>query len=451
MLRTSPARSIRTTLFTWLLPAAVVVIALAWLIHGQLLAHMSRSFAESRLLEEANFIEHQLRKSWGNDQPLGEAGRSVEEVFHHAFAIGTEGQRHISPEIWQPALAPLLASRVTGTISGKAELIGATSATSFLAYRRSGNIDGSPFTIVVAEDLTVLTQGEKSLHLWTAALSGALLLMLIGMIFLAVHLSLRSVKGIQQSLLALQAGERERLDQDTPVEFAPLTGQINGLLDTLEQRLHHSRNALANLSHSIKTPIAAVRQVLEDDQRPLDKPSRQQLVRKLATIDQQLEAELRRERIAGPRIGHRAHPVKQARELLWMLGRLYPDKRFDLTTDLPPDTVWPVDEHDLNEMLGNLLDNAGKWATTQIILELADTGQRWVVRVKDDGPGVEASQLKQLGTRGVRLDQQTPGHGIGLAIVRDLAGRYQGSLTFGITNSGGLEACLELPATLTTP
>lgn len=448
MPRTKAVYSIRVTLFAWLLPAAVTVIALAWLIHGQLLEHMSLSFAKSRLLEEANFIEHQLQQSMTQNQPLGDAGRSVEAVFHHAFAIGLGDQQKVSPAAWQPVLTPLLAGQENGIISASTELAGSPAPINYLAYRRSGDFGGTRFTIVVAEDLTALTRGETNLHLWTAGLSGALLLMLIGMIFLAVHLALRSVRGIQRALLQLQAGERERLDQRMPAEFAPLTDQINALLTTLEQRLSHSRNALANLSHSIKTPIAAVRQILEDDQRPLDQQSRQQLVRKLADIDQQLEAELRREQIAGPAIGHQAHPLKQARELLWMLGRLYPDTRFELVTELAPETTWPVDEHDLNEMLGNLLDNAGKWAEKQVVLRLAANNGTLKVRVEDDGPGVAHDQLDHLGTRGVRLDQQTPGHGIGLAIVRDLAERYHGSLVFELCTGGGLAANLELPATL---
>ncbi|SDW14433.1 ATP-binding protein [Marinobacter mobilis] len=448
MPRTRTVYSIRVTLFAWLLPAAVTVIILAWLVHGLLLEHMSRSFAKSRLLEEANFIEHQLQEALSQNRPFGDAGRSVEEVFHHAFAIGMGDQQKVSPESWQPVLTPLLTGQENGIISASAELAGSSTTISYLAYRRSGDFEGTPFTIVVAEDLTALTRGETKLHLWTAVLSGTLLLMLVGMIFLAVHLALRSVRGIQQALLQLQAGERERLDQRMPAEFAPLTDQINALLNTLEQRLSHSRNALANLSHSIKTPIAAVRQILEDDQRPLDQQSRQQLVRKLADIDQQLEAELRREQIAGPRIGHQAHPLKQARELLWMLGRLYPDSHFELVTALAPEATWPVDEHDLNEMLGNLLDNAGKWAEKQVILRLAANNGTLTVRVEDDGPGVAPGQLDSLGTRGVRLDQQTPGHGIGLAIVRDLAERYHGSLMFELSPSGGLAATLELPATL---
>jgi len=87
------------------------------------------------------------------------------------------------------------------------------------------------------------------------------------------------------------------------------------------------------------------------------------MAERLSDIDRQLEAEMRRSRFAGPQIGKSAYPIKQARDLLWMLGRLYPEKSFELSSSLPEDSRWPIEEHDLNEVLGNLLDNAGKWSS----------------------------------------------------------------------------------------
>ncbi|NIV33519.1 MAG: GHKL domain-containing protein, partial [Anaerolineae bacterium] len=109
---------------------------------------------------------------------------------------------------------------------------------------------------------------------------------------------------------------------------------------------------------------------------------------------------------------------------LWMLGRLYPDKSFELDSELMEERRWPLEEHDLNEVLGNLLDNGGKWSQKTVELSLLEENGRMTIVVEDDGPGVRPDSLPSLGVRGLRLDEQTPGHGLGLAIVREITERY---------------------------
>ncbi|OZB15554.1 MAG: hypothetical protein B7X58_06355 [Marinobacter sp. 34-60-7] len=220
---------------------------------------------------------------------------------------------------------------------------------------------------------------------------------------------------------------------------------MNELLDTLDRRLERSRDALANLSHSLKTPIAAVKQALEDESRALDPELRRTMARRLANLDQQLEAEMRRSRFAGPQAGKGAQPVKQARDLLWMLGRLYRDKQFELNTQLDDAARWPIEEQDLNEVLGNLLDNAGKWATQLVDVTLSEYDDCLHLCVRDDGAGVDATTLPQLGTRGLRLDEQTPGHGLGLAIVSEIVACYRGRIRFSASEQGGLTVEISLP------
>ena len=221
--------------------------------------------------------------------------------------------------------------------------------------------------------------------------------------------------------------------------------QLNQLLDSLDQRLERSRDALANLSHSVKTPIAAVRQILDDKSHPLNNDLRHQMAARLNDIDKQLEAEMRRSRFAGPQVGKSAYPLKQARDLLWMLGRLYPEKSFELSSALPEESRWPVEEHDLNEILGNLLDNAGKWSNGYVELSLSQDNGLTRMVVTDDGPGVNENELTSLGQRGLRLDEQTPGHGLGLAIAREIVERYGGHVTFSTASGSGLQVTVEIP------
>lgn len=440
----NPRRSIRKSLLTLLLPAAIALMVAAWIVHGLLLERMARGFVEDRLQDEVSFLEHQLRKSGPQEIRNIAEGDYFEEVFHHAFALRTGSQIHSSPAQWSGVLEPLLSEAETGFVR-QTNPEPAASVAEFLAYRKALTLNGEPVVIVVAEDLTSLQHSQQELHLWTGIVSAILLTLLILAIWLAIRWSLRSVSRLQYGLTALQTGTSNRLDVDAPAEFQPLISQLNQLLDTLDQRLARSRDALANLSHSVKTPVSAIRQVLEDDTRALDPEMRQQLAQRLSDIDRQLESEMRRSRFAGPQAGKAAQPVSQARDLLWMLGRLYPDKNFELETELGPETRWPVEEHDLNEILGNLLDNAGKWATHQVSLHLSREDNQLTLEVRDDGPGVASEKLDTLGTRGLRLDEQTPGHGLGLAIVRDILAGYGGTLQFTSPTTPGLIARVKLP------
>jgi signal transduction histidine kinase len=435
--------SIKGALLLLLLPAGIGLMAIAWLVHGLLLERMSREFVESRLKDEVAFLEHHIRQADGQIDML-QTGDYFEEVFHHAFAIQSPAQTVISPQSWQPLLSPLLQPNDQNSIRVHgAEIPNAPS--DILAYRESFLVNDIPITVIVSEDMGALQNSQAELHAWTAIVSILLILLLVGVIWFGINLSMRPVVSLQAALKRLQSGEISRINVKAPEEFRPLVQQLNHLLDSLDQRLERSREALANLSHSVKTPIAAVRQVLEDTSRPLNIDLRHEMGSRLSDIDRQLEAEMRRSQFAGPQVGKSAYPVKQARDLLWMLGRLYPEKSFELSTSLTEEFRWPIEEQDLNEILGNLLDNAGKWSTSFVELFLTQSDGFARMTVSDDGQGVKADEMSSLGQRGLRLDEQTPGHGLGLAIVREIVNRYGGNVTFSTTSQGGLRVALEIP------
>lgn len=434
--------SVKGTLLLLLLPAGIGLMAIAWLIHGILLEKMSQEFVESRLQEEVVFLEHHLRQVDGQINML-ETGDYFEKVFHHSFAIHSPEQTVISPKQWQPLLQPLLDSHKNEFIKVRNKENNTPS--DILAYRQSFHIAGVPITVIVAEDMRGLKASQANLHTWTAVVSLLLILLLMGVIWIGINLSMRPVVSLKAELKGLQSGTIARIHTQAPDEFQPLVLQLNQLLDSLDQRLERSREALANLSHSIKTPIAALRQILEDTSRPLDNNLRQEMAARLADLDRQLEAEMRRSRFAGPQIGKSAYPVKQARDLLWMLGRLYTDKSFELSTSLTDDTRWPIEEHDLNEIMGNLLDNAGKWSASYVELSLEQHNGTVTIIVTDDGTGVANAEKANLGQRGLRLDEQTPGHGLGLAIVREIIARYSGQIAFLTGTKGGLKVWIEIP------
>ncbi|PFG08675.1 MULTISPECIES: sensor histidine kinase [unclassified Marinobacter] len=434
--------SVKGALLTLLLPAGIVLMTIAWFVHGLLLERMSREFVESRLKDEVAFLELNIRQAEGKIDML-KTGDYFEKVFHHAFAIQSSDQTVISPQSWQPLLNPLLQFDGDESIRVHNAKI-ANAPSDILAYRKSFVVNGVPVKVIVSEDMGALKSSQAELHAWTAIVSILLIILLVGIIWFGINLSMRPVVSLQAALKRLQSGEISRIDAEAPEEFQPLVQQLNQLLDSLDQRLERSREALANLSHSVKTPIAAVRQVLEDTSRPLDESLRHEMGSRLSDIDRQLEAEMRRSRFAGPQVGKSAYPVKQARDLLWMLGRLYPEKSFELSTSLTEEFRWPIEEHDLNEILGNLLDNAGKWSTECVELSLEQRNGLAQIVVTDDGSGVSESDQVHLGQRGRRLDEQTPGHGLGLAIVRDIVARYGGHASFSSGSKGGLRVLVEI-------
>jgi len=329
--KSKPGRSIRTTLLCWLLPFAAIFMGVAWVLHGVLLERMTRDFVKDRLYQEAAFIEQNLRATpAGDGNQIAFQHDSFNAASHHVYAVSLAGRELYSHPDWSAQLQPWLTQPEAGLQTLSTKLPGQSAPSYFLAYRATSSVEGQPLIIVVAEDYSVLKAGEQELHLWTALVAVALLLLLIGMIWLAVHLSLRPTTQLRHQLQQLRQGGRSRLDEAVPAEFQRLTQQLNQLLDTLDQRLERSRHTNANLSHSVKTPIAAITQMLSNTQQPIDDAMRTQITSKLAEINLQLDTSMRSAQAAGPQAGKNANPVVQARDMLWMLGRLYANKRFEL-------------------------------------------------------------------------------------------------------------------------
>lgn len=434
-------RSIRSTLLLWLLPFATLFMLLAWYLHGTLLDRMSRDFVRERLQQEVAMIEQQLGTPAGLDAL---DGNYFGALSHHLFVLRVGEQVRLSHPQWSALLLPWLDLPDQGLIELHGLPEGEAAAHRYMAWRSETRVNGQPVTIVAAEDYSQLQAGAHELHLWTAAVAAGLLVVLFALILLAVQLSMRPVRQLQQDLQALKQGRLQRLGDAVPQEFSGLIAQLNQLLDTLQHRLQKVREANANLSHRIKTPIAAINQLISSEQ-PITTEARSQIGQRLDDISRQLDSSLHASHSGGPLAGSSCQPLEQARELLWMLGRLHSNVEFDLDSTLIDTARWPIEEQDFSELLGNLADNAGKWARSRVRVRLSEQADQRILEVHDDGPGVAPEERSQLGTRGWRLDQQMPGHGLGLAIVRDLAARYQGAVQFEASPLGGLLVRVEIP------
>jgi signal transduction histidine kinase len=258
-----------------------------------------------------------------------------------------------------------------------------------------------------------------------------------------LRLGFRALDQVQDELQQVSAGGLTQLQAMGPVEIRPLTGEVNRLLKRLQQRLQRSRMALGNLAHALKAPLSLLTRDL--DALNLPGSERQRLAGQLDRVSQLIERELKRARFAGERGGQHFVPRQQVPELLDALRQMYRGRGLDISSGELPEAILPFDHEDMLELLGNLMDNACKWANRRVALQIV-LDQAMRIKVSDDGPGVPEADRDSLLRRGGRLDEKETGHGLGLAIVRDLVTDYGGTLQLCKSSAlGGLEVGVLLP------
>lgn len=270
----------------------------------------------------------------------------------------------------------------------------------------------------------------------------------IGLVLMAQHLvirrTFRRLDSIRVELRQLEAGQIQQLSTHVPLEIAPMIQEFNRLLQVMQERLERSRHALGNLAHALKGPLNLLMQYL--DGRDAHDVEAQQARLQAERIHHLMQRELKRARLAG--LGHvsqRFQASQDLPDLIAVLHQLYQSKNCQIQSDVSPDLPSLGDREDMLELLGNLLDNACKWATTQVRCQLRQDQQQLHIRVEDDGLPLSVDDLNQLSERGVRLDETVEGHGLGLAICKDIVKLYGGTLAFAPASLGGLRVDVMLP------
>ncbi|SDG48430.1 Signal transduction histidine kinase [Onishia taeanensis] len=432
-------RSLRFRLFLWLGSVALIAVAITWLLHGILLRELARDFLGDRLRQEAHYTLQRLHQEQSQVKPWLDSASLTSQMFHHLYVLRLDDTVSTSHPDWLRTLTPYL----EGVDDTLLEVRGQDER-HLLVYREIFTLeDGTSGTLLIGEDFAEVEAGLATLHWWVGGIAGLVLLLLISLNLVAVNAGLSPLVRLQRQLDELRAGYRERLQLDTPSELDGLVGQLNRFMDEQDKRLKRSRDAVANLSHALKTPLAAVTQVLRGS-RPIDGDRRLKLLTRLEDMQAQLDAELRRSRIAGPYAGQLTRVRQEAERLIEMFATLHPDKRFHLEGPQDLRATVSVERQDFTEMLGVVLDNAGKWAQRDVHCRLSVATTLTLV-IEDDGPGVPSADLDHLGRRGLRLDEGRPGHGLGLSILRQLVEQYAGHVTFSAAVAGGLAVTIVLP------
>lgn len=295
-------------------------------------------------------------------------------------------------------------------------------------------------TVWVAEDIHPLRVARYTYSAWALALvAGTLLILLVVQQWLLKR-GFRRLDTVREAIRELRGGGEREFPRDMPAEVQPLVAEIDRLLTQLYQRVMRSRNALGNLAHELKRPMQRLTMLVEE----VESERREELSAALADIRHLLDRELKRARIVGVSApGRQMKLAEDLPPLLDVLRRLYPER--SIATDYPPDLVLPQDRDDLLELLGNLLDNACKFARAEVSLAVMEDDNGWTITVSDDGPGVTSDQLATLARRGVRYDESVAGAGLGLAICKDICDSYGGELSVENQPPGGLAVRVHLP------
>ena len=306
------------------------------------------------------------------------------------------------------------------------------------------NQPAGEFTFVVAGDMVEVerqTNEFNTVLIWSFVILG---LGLIIAILLQVRVGLLPLRRVSEALARIRDGKARRLDGHFPTEIEPLATELNSLIQHSEEVVGRARTHVSNLAHFLKTPLSVL--AAEADAQP--GPLADSIKRQVFSMRRQVDHYLSRARAAGSLdvLGNRTQVSTVMDDLARVIGRIHAPRGIVIEAECSDLIYFRGERQDLEEMLGNLIDNGCKWARARVRVRCKSAAGRLSLTIEDDGPGLSAQQRTQVGERGERLDESVPGSGLGLAIVRDISKLYGGFFVLDASPMGGVMACLELPA-----
>jgi signal transduction histidine kinase len=307
------------------------------------------------------------------------------------------------------------------------------------------------YLVTVAGDASEIFEETRTFDYYLAGTFIALSIGLLLTTIFQVRFGLAPLKRISDSIADIRSGRAERLEGEFPVEIAPLARETNALIEANRAIVERARTHVGNLAHAVKTPLSVI--VNEAAAHGRD-PFSQKVLEQVEVMRDQVAHHLERARIAARLtiIGTVTEVVPVVDALRRTMEKIHRDRGLAIEIAARDQAKFRGERQDLEEMVGNLVDNACKWAESRVFIEIqvqpaGDAGSEPKLRivVDDDGRGLSAAERAQVSRRGQRLDESKPGSGLGLSIVVDLAALYGGSLTLDTAPIGGLRAQLILP------
>ncbi len=302
-------------------------------------------------------------------------------------------------------------------------------------------------TFVVVSDMTPYYEQLDRFRRGLAGGFAGVAVLLLAALAALLRWALTPLRRLEREVRAVERGEREQLDDRWPTELSGVVANLNTLLAAERTRIARYRDTLGNLAHSLKTPLSVLRATFTPGTQGAAQVG-EQVDRMTAIVEHQLR---RAQTSGGVSVGGQAVEVLPiAQDLRRTLLKAHGRKDFAIELAVPAELLFAGDRDDLTEALGNLMDNAAKWCRSQVrvvaaLQNEAGAGQKLLLAVEDDGPGIPVGERERVLQRGARADEQTPGHGLGLAMVHDMAGLYGGRLALGESSLGGCRVELRLP------
>jgi signal transduction histidine kinase len=447
-----------------LLASAAVLCAAILLVAGLALTALYRSTAERSFDERLYVYLKEIVAAVSQDPQgkLSEAGNFGEPRF----------DLPLSGWYWQVDKVDAPGPSVGGSnslVGARLQLLPQSAVEELRGERREGYVEGPDeqrlrivqrtidfgddgrFRIAIAARAEEIDADVRRFDLTLVAAFMLLFVALMVTTLAQVRFGLRPLSRLSREVQAIRRGDADALEGDFPLDIAPLAQEINLLLTANRTILERARTQVGNLAHALKTPLA----VIMNEFRDLPDAPVEKLAEQAAIMRNQISWHLDRARTAaltGSPAG--ATPVGPViAEIARVFEKIHPARRLDVVADGGADLRFRGERQDLQEMVGNLLDNAGKWscgdvriAARRLAEATAGAPPRLAVTVDDDGPGLPETARVEVMRRGMRLDETKPGSGLGLSIVTDIASQYGGKLTLGASPLGGLRAEIVLPA-----
>ncbi|SEM36580.1 sensor histidine kinase [Halomonas caseinilytica] len=436
---------VRASVATRLLLAALLLVLLLLPLAGLGLAHHFRDSVttvfDERLQALLNVViagvhYDEVEQQLIHDRPLGDP--RFRQIFSGWYWQVSDGDSRIltSRSLWDQRLA------LEDSTSPR-ELVGPRD-TPLRVVSRDIRIAplATPLRVsVAAPSSTIDLEASRFNRLLSLSLAALGLLILLGLA-VQIRWGLAPLRRLRDDLKAVENGDAERLGTRLPAELAKLAGAMNAVLERDRRRLERARHAAGNLAHALKTPVSVLTTLAEG----LPGDSQRRFKAELTRIDDATRHHLARASAAGDGVLNR--PIQcldTLRPVLEGLTRLAERRGLSLTHDLPTSLTVRLDPQDLQEVVGNLLDNALRWAEQRVHLSGGTDNRGTWLRVEDDGPGMSEADCQAALARGAKLDEQRSGSGLGLAIVNDLVTLHDGTLTLERADLGGLAARVWLP------
>ncbi|MEQ1529773.1 MAG: sensor histidine kinase [Methylococcales bacterium] len=437
--------SLRKRLNRGLAVILCVIFIIQWLAADWAIRAVAEKHMTTRLMEDT--------LSLMDTMAVNDNGQLTFNSFHvgsvynhpysgHYYVLRIDEQMYYSPSLQNQALA--LPSLLPGQLK-LYHLKSGPQSQPLLILAQGFEKSGHKIAIGVAENLSAVDHDITSIRLAYLGMTLILLCCALALQNNGIRRSLQPLANVNRELEAITTGRQQEITVAVPTEIKRLVNEVNHLLKLVVRRLQQSRTAIGNLAHALKPSLAMLFKVAEHPAFNDYPELRRQLQSQTDTIHRAIERELNRARIAGNQQASMAfNPYAELMALSQVLKTIYAQKQLTINVNAPDKLVY-FDREDLLGMIGNLLDNACKWAEQQINVDI-NFARTLTISVADDGPGCDDLHAKLLTQRGLRLDESIPGHGLGLAIVQDIAEVYDGELQISRSQAlGGFQATVQIP------